>query len=178
MRIRGAALSVGAAIALTVGCSAGTRHKVLSFFFDGVPPPPSAAPTEGGQATDAPSLPHSRRAGHSEHGPYAARLCQACHDQGATNAPVAPGGRLCLNCHDLKLDRTYVHGPLASGGCLVCHDPHSSPNRHLLVSDSDTFCFYCHDPKDVVRSEIHQGVQGNCTDCHDAHMSDTRYLLK
>ena len=62
----------------------------------------------------------------------------------------SPGnGQLCGRCHELDLTRRYVHGPLASGGCTVCHDPHSSRYRYLLVSDSDGFCLSCHDARRV-----------------------------
>lgn len=163
------------AAALSMGCDAGARYRVLSFLFDGVPPPAPAVVVDDGAAAKPVA---SRRVGYRGHGPFESKQCSACHEPGATNALVAPIQELCFRCHDLPLDKKYVHGPLASGGCRVCHDPHGSQYRYLLVSESDTFCFYCHTRQDVDRVAAHSGVEEQCTDCHDAHMSDQQYLLR
>lgn len=176
LRTLAAALSVAAA--LTLGCSGTARHKVLNFFFDGVPmpQPPVVTATEAGAET-AGGAPLGRTFA-SEHGPYGAKLCGACHDAQAVNALVVSGDRLCARCHDLALDKQYVHGPVADGGCLSCHDPHSSPYRHLLLSESDGFCLHCHDGAALSPVEGHAAGETNCTSCHDAHMSDRKFLLK
>jgi len=130
---------------------------------------------ETAAAADAASIPRSLN---REHGPYAAKLCDACHDRAATNVLVAPGEQLCFRCHELDTDRKYVHGPLASGGCLVCHKPHSSQYRYLLVSDNTGFCVHCHDASALEQTAAHQDLEEKCTICHDAHKSDNKYLLK
>lgn len=160
-------------VAYSSGCGPAARHRVLTIFFDGVPP------SGGTVAPHAPSAPQRFAPSVSfyEHGPFAAKMCQSCHEP-QTNNLVAPATELCYNCHELRLTKAYVHGPLASGGCTVCHDPHSSPNRFLLVADSSTFCIRCHDAQEVAQNPAHQGVEKQCTECHDAHMSDKRYLLK
>lgn len=178
MTLRGAVTWTWVVALLYVGCSATSRHKALTTFFDGVPPakspdaqsgnPPAAA------TTGAPVQPVEA----SEHGPYAAKLCNACHAKGATNALVAPSDELCAQCHTISMNKTYMHGPLTSGGCLVCHDPHSSRYPNLLVADSGTFCLSCHDPETVAKIEGHDNPDASCTTCHDAHGSDTKYLLK
>jgi len=177
MMRRGGALCACVVALLSIGCSATTRHKVLTLFFDGVPEPrqevaPALSPTA------QPQIAPPRQVGYQEHGPYAARLCNACHEAGATNALVAPRDQLCFRCHEFPQDPRYVHGPVVSGGCLVCHDPHSSQYRALLVSESDRFCFRCHDPASVERIEGHADFAEDCTTCHDAHGSDNKYLLK
>jgi predicted CXXCH cytochrome family protein len=163
---------------LSLGCSAASRHEALTTFFDGVPPPKTAPTADSASAQAAAGAAATRRVVYVEHGPYAAKLCDACHQSGASNALVVPKDELCTRCHVVDLDRKYVHGPLASGGCLACHDPHSSGNRFLLVSDSDSYCVRCHDPQAVQRIAGHAELKENCTDCHDAHGSDTQYLLK
>ena len=173
-----AAIVVCFLAALSTVCSPATRHKVLSAMFDGVPPLAPPVPAGGEKPVGESGVVHAGAGGLVEHGPYAARLCNACHDAGATNALVAPPDRLCFRCHDLGSGKTYVHGPIASGGCLVCHDPHSSPNRYLLVSASDSFCLHCHDREAVAGIGAHHGLEENCTICHDAHMSDKKYLLR
>jgi len=155
-------------------CNPPARHATLSFFFDGVPPPKQPDPPAGQPG----SAKESRKVRYTEHGPYGAKLCNACHQSMANNSFVVPREQLCFQCHDFKLDKKFLHGPLASGGCLSCHDPHSSQYRYLLLADSDTFCFRCHDRGTVERNPVHQDVAGQCTECHDPHMSDNEYLLR
>lgn len=171
MRAWCAGLCVVAVAVVAASCS----RRALGMFFDGVPPE-RKAPAVAEASSAAPA--RLRQVGTGEHGPYAAKLCDSCHERGATNALVVPRERLCSRCHELGTTKLYVHGPLSSGGCLVCHDPHSSRYRHLLVSESDEFCFRCHDRAEVVRIEGHGDDRAQCTDCHDAHMSDRKYLLK
>lgn len=170
-------VAIALLLAVSLGCAAATRHRVLTVFFDGVPPLEEelVVSADGGTATlreaGRPRLPRP-------HGPYAAKLCSACHRSPSDNSLVAPKEELCGRCHALRLDRRYVHGPLASGGCLVCHDPHASKFGSLLVADSAVFCVSCHEPSVVAKVEAHAGNAEPCTSCHDAHMSDTRYLLR
>ncbi len=168
------AACISIATLVSVGCDPASRYEVLSLFFDGVPPPKIAADTTGQQPVTA----EPRRVGFLEHGPYAARLCTACHESAATNTFVVPRDQLCFKCHEIKTDKKYIHGPLASGGCTACHDPHSSKYRYLLVAESDSFCLRCHDSRDVERVPAHAGVGETCTSCHDAHMSDKKFLLR
>jgi len=168
-----AALFVAAA--LSAGCSTATHHRVLSIFFDGVPEAKAAV------GSDAPAVQASvgrQLVRPGEHGPYAAKLCDSCHNSKATNALVVPAEQLCSRCHELGDAKAFVHGPLASGGCLVCHDPHRSANRFLLVSATDGFCLQCHDRATLSPAEGHAGSATDCTHCHDAHMSDRKYLLR
>jgi predicted CXXCH cytochrome family protein len=166
-----AAVVIVGAVVFFAGCSATTRHRVLTTMFDGVPPlrpsTPVAATTAGrqGPAFVVPRV----------HGPYAAKLCSACHVSKAGNALVSSPEQLCLRCHQFEFGGNYVHGPLAAGGCRACHEPHSSPYRYLLVSESELFCFHCHDRE---RLRGHAGDEPKCTSCHDAHMSAKKFLLK
>jgi len=176
MKARTAVAALCAVAGLSVGCGATARHKVLTFFFDGVPPLKVAGPAVPAAAPAPVAAVAQVR--YREHGPYAAKLCNACHDSGATNALIVPRDQLCQRCHTLGLGKKYVHGPLASGGCLVCHDPHSSQYRALLVSASDSFCLRCHERSSLSKSAAHSGGEADCTRCHEAHMSDKRYLLR
>lgn len=177
MKARIPVLATCAAAALVVGCAAASRYRVLTFFFDGVPPPPVTSAAPGGEE-DGSGAVRSASTGMYQHGPYAAKLCDTCHDALAMNRMVAANGQLCGRCHELDLSKRYIHGPLATGGCTVCHDPHNSRYRYLLVSDSDDFCMTCHDRAALPADPDHAGEAVRCTDCHDAHMSDQKYLLK
>lgn len=158
-----------------IGCDATVRYKILSTFFDGVRPPTEAA--VAGKET-APNSAPLRLTRTGEHGPYAAKLCTACHASIAGNTFVAPKEQLCFRCHEIKTDKKFVHGPLASGGCLACHDPHGSRYRYLLIAEADDFCLRCHDRRTVAKNAAHTGVDAPCTSCHDPHMSDRKYLLR
>ncbi|HTS01430.1 MAG TPA: cytochrome c3 family protein [Thermoanaerobaculia bacterium] len=168
-----------AALALALGaaaCGGEAGYRTLTFFFDGVPPP-------GGGAAAGPRGRGSGPAGAGaafvvEHGPYAAKLCDACHEPGRANVLVVPGDQLCGRCHVLGTGKKYVHGPLNAGGCLVCHDPHASPNPYLLVSVTGESCLRCHDRGDLGDTAGHAAGGPPCTTCHEAHMSDKPNLLK
>lgn len=161
-------------LVLTLGCSYRTR----SFFFDGVPDPQNkkqAVPSDRSGHEPARS---TTKTSYSEHGPFASRHCEGCHNRDLTNNLVVPKEQLCFQCHEFQMNKKYIHGPLASGGCLACHDPHNSKYRFLLKSETGSFCLDCHDEKAIAANEAHKGVGSNCTTCHDAHMSDKKYLLK
>jgi predicted CXXCH cytochrome family protein len=171
--VRTAAVAALLTTAAAAGCAPETRYQVLSFFFDGVPKPGEKRSEQRGTEVAAPgALPK-----YGEHGPYAAKLCDACHLQGSNNLVVARE-ELCIRCHVLKLDRKILHGPLASGNCEICHGPHGSSNRFLLVADAKEFCVYCHDKSDIMKRAAHQGMDAECTVCHDAHGSENEFLLK
>ncbi len=178
MKVGTLAGSVVVVAALLVGCNATTRYEVLSLFLDGVPLPPKEPTAEElaaipGQTFQPPKVRYR------EHGPYAAKLCSACHVSTALNSLVVPREQLCFRCHVFGAEKKFVHGPLASGGCTACHDPHSSQNAYLLISASDSFCLHCHDSKNIARNEVHRGIdEHQCTTCHNPHMSDKKYLLR
>ncbi len=159
-----------------LGCSPETRYKTLSFFFDGVP-----APGKRGDEAAAGGENSSQKSGsisqYYSHGPYAAKLCDACHLHGGGQL-ILPVEELCLNCHDLNIHKKHIHGPVSSGGCRVCHNPHGSGKRFLLDDEPRTFCFYCHDPADVGSREVHKSsADMQCTECHNPHASDNDFLL-
>lgn len=171
-----AVITVFAAVS---ACSPDARYRALDFFFDGVPPPgekqnKNVAGKQKDLRKRADGAPRAR-----SHGPYEAKLCNACHERGGSNKLILPVEKLCLNCHDLNLKTRHIHGPVASGGCRVCHDPHGSGKPFLLVAEPTQFCFYCHDETEVRSHEVHQDATGpECTDCHNPHGSNNDFLLK
>ena len=164
-------------VSLACGCSPETQYKTLSFFFDGVPPPGGATKESGTRGKAEGPGEEQKKNIFRGHGPYAAKLCEGCHVRG-TNKLIMPVEELCFTCHTLDIRKKYVHGPLASGGCIVCHAPHGSNYAFYLVSEPRDFCLHCHDKKAVYSAEVHRDIQEECTVCHDAHSSDVRYLLK
>lgn len=161
---------------LMPGCAAQTRYQVLSFLFDGVPPPRPAQPATAGARKSAAAAASGR---YRDHGPFAARLCDGCHRKDGSNNLLLPLEELCVSCHTINMEGKKTHGPLASGGCRSCHDPHGSPNRYLLVTRAGEFCLQCHADSDIRKRAVHEDLKdGECTACHDAHGSANRYLLK
>jgi predicted CXXCH cytochrome family protein len=166
------------------GCEAHSRYRVLCFLFDGVPVPRGEVPCDGQSLASVSGEGKNANTGKAvarnyiQHGPYAARLCEGCH-QRQTNQLLMPANDLSLYCHVLSVMKKRVHGPVASGSCGVCHDAHGSGNEYLLVSQSQDFCLYCHQRQDVVNISAHQDMDATgCTTCHDAHASNNDHLLR
>ncbi len=158
------------------GCAPATRYRVLSFFFDGVPPPEG---TEAPATTDASerSPLSASKVVISKHQPYAKKECTGCHSP-MTNTLIAPVPELCFKCHKMGLkEKRYVHGPALAGFCRLCHDPHLSRYPSLLLAAPRQMCFYCHNPEDVAKTEVHADDQAPCTKCHNPH-ADNRYFLR
>ncbi len=198
---------LGLLIASLWGCDRHTRHKVLTFFFTGVPPLEEGkkAPEEGKEVAEAQKVQKKRRliskAIPFSHGPYAARLCDGCHDTSPTvdfrrstrrqaggigrtrrGIIVAPIKELCTECHTYKsAQRAYeeglwLHGPVAEGNCVICHSPHESPNPYLLRVKSEEICIGCHSEGYIVNTAVHSGSR-DCLSCHNPHLGKDMLLL-
>lgn len=169
-------------LGLVVGCSKVRQHRVLTFFFDGVPP-------LGREYLDPNSPEYLRlvEAGavasrSSEHEPN--KKCSNCHGDGTERVFGASGmdieiPGLCFKCHeDTRQLQPYVHGPVAVGECLLCHDPHRSSHEKLLKKPVPVLCLECHDARDIAQIENHSDkLNAACNRCHEGHMSPTKHLL-
>jgi predicted CXXCH cytochrome family protein len=179
------AVASGAA-AQSLGCATPEqRHRVLTFFFDGVPPlyPEEAEPaTEEVPADEAPRLARvrPRRRPLSVHGPVAEKDCEQCHASDYSNQLTEPKEDLCWSCHDPEdFPGEVVHGPVAAGFCDGCHDPHRSAYPSLLVSAGGELCDTCHDQTGFANIDEHRSERGDdCQGCHDPHAADREYMLK
>ncbi len=205
-------LLIGTAIlAVTLGqaCQQTTKHKILSTLFDGVPPletgtqeESTASAETGAENADlqgaaertyrARRAQTARASGMVKHPPYAAKMCDGCHQVRQT-ASVAPMGfslraekdKLCSLCHEdmsqeaLQGRYRWIHGPVQYGACLECHNPHESPFPFMRKQPTvRKLCLNCHDEGWFRASEIHSGFdETECTDCHNPHGSQFRYML-
>ena len=94
-----------------------------------------------------------------------------------------PTHGLCVGCHKQSGfgDKKFVHGPVATGACILCHDAHSSWQPKLLVESQDKLCVQCHSeitPKRGEERHVHAPVKDNCGACHDAHATDHKFQLR
>jgi predicted CXXCH cytochrome family protein len=185
MRVRWLVLSATAVALVALAACAGTsRQEVLSFFFDGVPPPggfPAAAqtgPLESPGAISPTGLVAAPQR-FFPHTPYRQNKCEGCHDAtgGQLVRPIQEG--LCLTCHArLVEEQKFVHAPAAVGDCALCHHYHGSPYPNLLLVDPIKTCLNCHDRSDLSEGEHHAQPDRACNECHDPHGGDNRFFVK
>ena len=182
-------IPIFAVISLQISCDPANRYKVLTFFFDGVPPlgEPGVDIAPGElliQDTDVEGVVGDLslgQAGASRH--KAARDCRRCHEDGTRWSRKQlhnPLPQLCYECHtDYNVVRGYVHGPVVVGACVFCHDPHESKYVRLQIAPQPELCYQCHDIDDISSLVDHQDkLEGVCTECHDPHVSSEKMLLK
>jgi predicted CXXCH cytochrome family protein len=169
-----------------VGCATPEeRHRLLTIFFDGVPPlypeEPEPMPEALGGG-NAPRIARVRAANRnaSVHGPVAEKACDQCHSSRYSNKLKAEKEELCWNCHDREdFAGEVVHGPFAAGFCQACHDPHRSQYEYLLVSDKTDLCESCHEQYDMAAIPEHSsGEDRLCQSCHDPHAAARKFMLK
>jgi predicted CXXCH cytochrome family protein len=170
---------------LLCGCDKVDRHNMLTFFFDGVPPVGSE--TAGVGLADPNTVPGPRvspTGGWYVHKPL--NNCTDCHGDRRRQTTsrqvqlVAEIPKLCYGCHEEQASlEGWVHGPVATGDCLLCHEPHKSRNEFLLAKPVPALCYDCHEPQTVHQIEGHADESHTyCIGCHDGHAGATRHLLK
>lgn len=112
--------------------------------------------------------------------------CIPCHgnqpEQNSTDKPhlVDSVPELCYSCHkDLTVKGEWLHGPVATGECLLCHEPHKADNKSLLRKPIPELCYQCHETSALQLVANHTDKSyASCNDCHENHSSLSRLLLK
>jgi predicted CXXCH cytochrome family protein len=117
------------------------------------------------------------------HGPYAARLCSACHPapvDGKVALTATTVDSLCYECH------TQFKAEMAGAGsrhkllsqsnrsCMECHDPHAANQEYHLKKPAQDLCVGCHNekPADEKPAQVIKGV----TPPPELESSDAQYL--
>jgi len=185
-RIALLALGVGALCAV-VACSLETRHRALTFFFDGVPPledyivaktgaKETPAPVAVAAATPSVEfLPGEGRGGRGSRHPIVAQgECDMCHNPAQALEVKADWATVCLHCHGEKAKaQEWNHGPINLRQCQPCHQFHEASNPHLLAMPVPDLCLYCHGAKEGQKTYHNTaGMRVDveyCTKCHEAH---------
>ena len=196
--IRSLRWSIVLIVVAVIGCNSDVRYRILSFFFDGVPPPEGATtrptpvvgpwgiPLDPDDPEAKKFLARAAARGPAKyepaflHQPFEKRLCAECHNpEKSYQAPVADD--TCAKCHApyyrYRSD-DWVHGPVALGMCATCHKSHQSKYPGLLTMDVPDMCFSCHDASRILWRPQHAGAETlRCTKCHDPHLAGNRLLL-
>ena len=174
------------------------RHKVLTFFFTGVPDPLVApegvdaskmSPEELHQAIlKARARANFKPPGTYAHAPAVSNQCEFCHQMGSDKGGVgarkigpemvAPVEKLCIGCHDDK-GRDYAeslgmvsHKPVGDGMCVLCHEPHHAKQRYMLRGESrQKLCLICHTGKHapIPPPGPHAWIFGLKIECTECH---------
>lgn len=203
--LRGSVLAVVvlAVIIGILGCDPKTKYKVLTFFFDGVPPlpgmpgygmepiigpdglvidfddPRAQAFLARDRARQAKAEDNAGEVISFSHPPYTTRKCMACHDKNKSFSAVTT--ETCQSCHKAYYDtqwNDWVHGPVALGKCSMCHLPHTSKYRGLLNKSARDLCFSCHnEARTLARPHHVEAAFKPCSTCHDPHFTGNRHLL-
>jgi len=174
MRGRSSALSLATLLsallvaAFFAGCDRYARHRVLTFFFTGVPPLDDGkkGAEQGKAATPPAKMPPPKRrpvvaATRFSHGPYASGACYYCHQTSET------GGFRGLG------KKEEAKGALAKGGIV--------PGK--LVATLRELCVGCHETKSSAAAArtglwTHGPVAaGYCTACHAPHAGPEPFFL-
>jgi len=114
------------------------------------------------------------------------KSCTPCHgDESKQASPeqphlVTPVPELCSICHkEYAAMEGWVHGPVATGNCMLCHEPHQTENQSLLNKTIPELCYRCHETKILQLVPGHsEKSYASCSSCHDSHSSPGRMLLK
>lgn len=118
------------------------------------------------------------------HEPSGTYDCFRCHETAykPTRFIIATSQvGLCGLCHQSFATKIlgsskYVHGPVATGSCVICHDPHGGVSKGFTREKITTLCMRCH--ADTVARGVKNGLHEDldCTDCHDPHGADNPEL--
>jgi predicted CXXCH cytochrome family protein len=145
------------------GCSRQTKHKVLTFFFTGVPPLEEEKKEVGEKEKSAEETKMEKKIAPKpkklfSHTPYALRMCDQCHQTSASFGRFRPKGSAVM-----------VRSGLGSPGMLVVPLKELCVKCHKHMSASSVFKeeLWLHAP----------AAQGKCTICHGSHQSAYPNLL-
>ncbi|TCT22012.1 DmsE family decaheme c-type cytochrome [Thiobaca trueperi] len=113
--------------------------------------------------------------------------CSDCHNPMMQNSATGNLLRVsinetCYTCHPQQraefLKRSHMPLPEGKMSCNDCHNPHGSPTRPLLKTDTvNETCYECHAEKRGPFLWEHAPVRENCVNCHQAHGSNHDKLL-
>lgn len=164
-------LAVVAGAFAGVGCSIETRYRVLTFFFEGVPPPGQKAHEAAGMSAVETRLAEPV----SFHRAFREDRCSECH-VGKKRPLKETVPDLCWRCHPRpEPSHPWNHAPERIGDCLACHLGHETMTPYLLLRQGKDLCYKCHRNTYVEDLPAHKDtVLDICVSCHPYHEGGTR----
>ena len=177
-------LAASAAL-IAVACARETRHEILVFFYDGVPPldagidRASEMSSDVSGEKDGPRV--KRKTTFYTHPLHLQNRCPDCHKEDRV-LQISVRDGLCRLCHfdkpEDKETMTFLHGPFAVNACLSCHRMHKSRHKGILLADAQDVCFFCHEMGNLVLGAHHESIETKrCIECHSPHGGSDRYFL-
>ena len=152
------------ALLLTSGCDKYARHKVLTFFFTGVPPVDGEVIANNGDGAKNPakksSSPVNQEPPSYAHGPFASGQCHQCH---ATAGSATFRGSVRKQSGTSGRDMGGVSARLLLPIKDLCIDCHSGKSVKAAFGEG----LWVHGP-------VSEGI---CTVCHNPHQSPYRFML-
>lgn len=172
LRLFACLLLAGVLLNAGPGCSASSRHRLLTIVFTGVPPLEGAAPEGKEGMTDEQPRDMTQEERQQQyrqalrttfwvHGPYGAGECERCHN--LSQSTNFQGDAVAVNRDP------FTSGPGVFGSrlavpkdqlCISCHSSHSA-------SFADQHSLTIHAPS----------AAGECTACHHPHQARRRFML-
>ncbi len=163
-------------LAITIGCNAQSRHRLMNFFFEIPSVKKNSVSTNESRQTASVAapiafvLPPARFA--VVHNPVLTRDCAACHDASNQMVPREDLTDACRTCHTEFATQEIGHAPVA-GECSTCHEMHRSQIAGLLRQPILETCIECHDgPEDLTEDAHTVANVEKCTNCHDPHFGE------
>ena len=179
--VRGAVLIVGL---LMTACGTEQRHKVMTFFFEGVPEPGEAGRVAETEVATVEQI-EPERVGFQPvvkkwfyHEPFELKACKDCHQSEFSQALLKDEPKLCYDCHGKILKKMeFVHKPAEDGTCKLCHTAHKSEVAFLLPKPELQLCNDCHKPMDNLKFVHTPVAEGHCSYCHNPHGGKNKLYL-
>ena len=168
-------------------CIPEEKHRLLTFFFDGVPDlrapgkEPEMKPASAAVGATAPRPKPSSVVWYEHEATTDNAKCGACHDRNASYALLKPPLGLCVTCHE-KETREFprMHGPVAVGDCAACHEAHRSPYKHLVRAPGAKLCLGCHERTPEAGQALgcaRPSDDVDCVKCHNPHGGAGAFFL-
>ena len=152
------------------GCRSESRYRILTFFFEGVPPP--GAPLAAVERPEGESGLLANPV--SFHATFREGDCEACHID-RKRFLRTPIPELCWECHDRPpASAPWHHAPARVGDCMTCHAGHETMTPALLIAQGPALCYTCHRDAYIRGLPEHEGMAlDTCRTCHPAHEGGT-----
>lgn len=163
-----ALLLIVVSISLVSGCDRYTKHKVLTFFFTGVPPlegETRKGEWDGQEQKGAGKAKKQVKFVMSAHSFFVSKKCTKCHQTAVTRSFRVPGQQVSLGSQRLpEINFAKKKGELRVPLKEICVNCHVNRSASFAIENG----LWLHAPVN----------KANCTICHHQHQSTNKFLLR